>query len=537
MADRENEGVFLCRCNGRVSAGIPLNDLREYLEAAQPGLRVVIGDNLCQAPVLRDLMREQEMRPSVIGGCAQLKSRPGFWEEPESCLLDPDTVGLVDLLGEAESPYSPDDRWTRVKALLLAKVKRQEKFDGIPPRARRIHFATPQGEVTRRDLLQSILPRYRLAPYVDTARCVGERCRVCRQACPSEAISVDAGRLSIDVLRCQGCGACSAVCPSRAVSYPNYSLEQLEAELAGLLSDCVADFRPIVAFVCQNADLDSIDQKLWPPNLFVVEVPCLALIPAWLMLRAYELGAQGLILVVDKEKCRLKIEESMWRGTADFVQAVLGEIGVGRKRFMVAEGDSGIARLPEMIHEMSGLPCMSRALPEKPATPAEALTPAAVIVGLVAQIGGSLDGTVSSGKVPFGKLRLDRRRCTACGICVPECPAEALTAVSDADSLKIIFKQADCIGCGQCAEICPEKCLEVERVLELSKLVGEPEVLLEGDFVRCVWCGTPFAPRSMYEKLRDRIAAAGGNVSQLEKCPECRMKGRSPGTKMSRSGV
>jgi len=79
--------------------------------------------------------------------------------------------------------------------------------------------------------------------------------------------------------------------------------------------------------------------------------------------------------------------------------------------------------------------------------------------------------------------------------------------------------------------------LEVDRVLELDRLDGGPAILLEGDFVRCIWCGKPFAPKSMVERMRGRIASAGGNISQLEKCPECRMKGKPAGARRNGSGA
>ena len=516
-----------------------MEDLKSHLEAVQPGLRVVVADNLCETQVMRDLIREHQMRPSVIGGCADLKAALGFWEEPESCVIDPDTVGLVDLVKEVDSSYSPGDRWSRAKALLRSKVERQEKFDGIPAKARRVQIATPQGEVTRRDLLQSILPKYRVAPYVDSAKCAGQRCRICRQACPSDAISVTERKVSIDILRCKGCGACSAVCPRQAVVYPNYSLEQMEAEVAGLLAEADPGSRPIIAFACQSASqhLDALEETGLPPNIFLVEVPCLAMIPAWLMLRAFELGAQGVALVACKEKCRLGIEESVWRGNVDFAQGVLQRLGVEPKRLSLIEGGDITADLRRVADAVAAWPPIPGGSVEGPVEATGPSATAAVIRGLAAKVGGPLRGTVTSGKVPFGKVVLDGRRCTACGICVPECPTGALTAVTEGDSVRIIFKQSDCVGCRQCAEICPEKCLEVDRVLELGRLDGEPKVLLEGDFARCIWCGKPFAPRSMLEKLRGRIASAGGNTSQLDKCPECRMKGRPAGARRNGSGV
>lgn len=532
-------GVFLCRCNGKVSSALPMDELRLFLENMRPGLRVVICDDLCKAAVLREIIREQNLKPAVIGGCSGLRSGPGFWEDPDSCVLDPESVGIVDLAREAGSPYSSEERIERVKALLRAKVRRQERFGGIPQNARKVHFARPQGEMSRRDLVNSVLPKYRVAPYVDSNRCAGERCRICRQACDSDAITIDGRQVSIDIAKCQGCGACAAVCPRQAIVYPNHSLDQLQAEIGGLLvTEGTRLSSRIIAVICQGASQrwDEVENFHLPPNVLPLEVPCLATFPGWLMLSAFGLGAQGLVLVHDKGKCSLKVEEKKWRGTAAFVQGVLQELGAGPGRVRVIEFGDLPAELPRFCDVVAGLEPIPAPSGEQAGISDEAWTPATPILGLAEHLNRSLEGTVSRGEVPFGKLTLNKRRCTACGVCAGECPARALTMVSAGSLLKLVFRHESCVGCGQCAEICPERGLKVEKVLDLACLEAEPEVLFEGDFVRCVWCGAPFAPRSMFEQLKSRMEAAGGNTSQLEKCQDCRMRGR-PKPKTGGTGV
>ena len=69
---------------------------------------------------------------------------------------------------------------------------------------------------------------------VMTERCSG--CRICLGLCPYQAIEFDAaGRCLINDVLCRGCGACSAACPAGALKLQQYTREQLEAELKGLL--------------------------------------------------------------------------------------------------------------------------------------------------------------------------------------------------------------------------------------------------------------------------------------------------------------
>lgn len=71
-------------------------------------------------------------------------------------------------------------------------------------------------------------------------------------------------------------------------------------------------------------------------------------------------------------------------------------------------------------------------------------------------------------------------RCTACGICEQECPAQCIFIVKDtakkADYVgKMQFQPAVfdidisvCMGCGICAEVCPFDSIKMNQVFELS---------------------------------------------------------------------
>ena len=50
-------------------------------------------------------------------------------------------------------------------------------------------------------------------------------------------------------------------------------------------------------------------------------------------------------------------------------------------------------------------------------------------------------------------------RCTHCGVCIPFCPADALSM--DASTRKIVFKGDKCIACELCINVCPVRAMEV----------------------------------------------------------------------------
>lgn len=539
MTEASRRGVFLCQCNGRVSGSLPLGQVRRFLEQKQPGLPVIIADNLCQASVLPRLIREREISPAVLGGCSQLRSKLGFWEEPEACILDPDSVAIVDLLRETAASYRDTELLERAKLLLLAQVERQAKFSGVPQKARKLHFTKPRGEISRRDLFQSFLPRYQVTPYIESPKCVGERCELCRQSCAFNAVIADDRGVSIDSLACNGCGACIAVCPHRAIIYPNCSSDQLEAELKGLLLGSGDVLQPrIVAVVCQSSRHSSSDSDINifknTPNVLPVEMPCLFMVSPWLMLRAFDLGAQGMALIYNREKCQFKCDSEKWQGTVQFVQALLDHWGIQPERVSAFEDKNVEQELPcfgQRIANLTPVPLRSSYPTE---SPVEGVLLPALIRGMGEKLGVASVGTISSGAVPFGKLTLDGSQCTGCGLCAVDCPTKALTVLPGSGSYRLLLQQESCVGCGQCVKVCPEECLKLEKVLELGKLGYHSETIIEGDFVRCKVCDTPIAPRAMIDKVRARITAAGGVTSQLETCPDCRMRNRS---RLSKSGV
>jgi Ni,Fe-hydrogenase III small subunit/ferredoxin len=62
-----------------------------------------------------------------------------------------------------------------------------------------------------------VLPsRLRGAPVIDQTRCVAE-CRACIDACPTDAISRDDGKVRLDTGKCLFCTECTTACPEGAI--------------------------------------------------------------------------------------------------------------------------------------------------------------------------------------------------------------------------------------------------------------------------------------------------------------------------------
>ncbi len=72
---------------------------------------------------------------------------------------------------------------------------------------------------------EPVLPdRLRGRPVLDGAKCI-DGCRKCAEACPTDAIRTEGGKLAIDLGRCLFCTDCTEACPEGAIRYaPEYRM-------------------------------------------------------------------------------------------------------------------------------------------------------------------------------------------------------------------------------------------------------------------------------------------------------------------------
>jgi NAD-dependent dihydropyrimidine dehydrogenase PreA subunit len=63
---------------------------------------------------------------------------------------------------------------------------------------------------------------------------------------------------------------------------------------------------------------------------------------------------------------------------------------------------------------------------------------------------------------PLSKdIVVDWEKCTQCGVCVAQCPTDALY-VKDRKVMSVDFDSSKCIACELCVSPCPVRCIEVK---------------------------------------------------------------------------
>ena len=67
--------------------------------------------------------------------------------------------------------------------------------------------------------VEPVLPdRFRGRPEIQRSLCPPD-CRICAEACPTDAMQRHAEGLALDMGRCLFCGECAAVCPIKAIRH------------------------------------------------------------------------------------------------------------------------------------------------------------------------------------------------------------------------------------------------------------------------------------------------------------------------------
>ena len=78
--------------------------------------------------------------------------------------------------------------------------------------------------------------------------------------------------------------------------------------------------------------------------------------------------------------------------------------------------------------------------------------------------------------------------CVYCGLCVKQCPADALT-VDRKEKIWEVDKEK-CVKCGLCVDKCPKKCLALgELPAKEEKADAASDGKLTCDLEACVYCG------------------------------------------------
>jgi heterodisulfide reductase subunit A len=136
----------------------------------------------------------------------------------------------------------------------------------------------------------------------DPQKCVA--CLTCIRVCPHRAIQLVRADDSKEVagisdLACYACGICAGICPAKAIRFQGYRDEEILAQIEAIGESLQGRD---IAFCCQHSAYPSADLAgrlglHYPESLRIIRVPCAGQVDVLHILRAFEKGAAGVLVI------------------------------------------------------------------------------------------------------------------------------------------------------------------------------------------------------------------------------------------------
>ena len=169
----------------------------------------------------------------------------------------------------------------------------------------------------------------------DPQKCVA--CLSCIRVCPHGAIQLVRSDSSKEVagisdLACYACGICAAICPAKAIRFKGYGDDEILAQIEALKESLSGRN---VAFCCEHsaypaADLAGRLRLHYPDNLRIIRVPCAGQVDVFHILKAFENGAAGvLVMGCEEEACHHITGNTRAKERVKYCNTLLKEAKVG----------------------------------------------------------------------------------------------------------------------------------------------------------------------------------------------------------------
>jgi len=191
-------------------------------------------------------------------------------------------------------------------------------------------------------------------------------CLTCLRLCPYHVPYLDdSGTIQIPAEQCQACGVCVAECPAKAIVLRKpYDRRHITEELEHILKSAAeSKFKPhIIGFCCQYGLFGTGTlASLWrgaKAGIWIVPILCAGKVEAEHILRAFEMGAEGVFIAACGEQCARENTAFWVRQRVEKVRKTLVEIGLEPERlkaFVLPTNEDTTKELDEFAEQIGGL--------------------------------------------------------------------------------------------------------------------------------------------------------------------------------------
>jgi len=352
-------------------------------------------------------------------------------------------------------------------------------------------------------------------------------CRNCLDACPMGAIVPDGDHVKIDHYVCAGCGNCSAVCPTGAVTHVLPGRADIVGRARVLLDTFErggGDF-PVLLLHGEKHGNGLISAMArfgrgLPPNVLPMQVGAVTAIGHETLAALVASGATRIVLAADPQRTD---ELAGLESQVDLLGHILDGLGLDRHRVQIAvEADPDA--LEELLWDLPTDAPVASARFFAQGSKRELATLSLATLHSASRAG--VDQLSLPPGAPYGRIVVDKDKCTLCLACVGACPAATLS--DNPDQPELGFVEAGCVQCGVCVATCPEKAITLEPRYDFTSAKMNRVVMKGEEPFACISCGKPFGAKSSIERVVARLKghAMFTNEEQLrliQMCDVCRV--------------
>jgi len=189
------------------------------------------------------------------------------------------------------------------------------------------------------------------------------QCKRCTVECPFGAIDEDEKRYPVfNESRCRRCGTCMGACPVRVISFENYSIDTVGAQLKAVdIPDEFSEKPRILVLACENDAYPALDMAGMQRNHYsafvrVVPVRCLGSVNAIWITDALNSGYDGVMLMGckhgDDYQCHFVKGSELATYRMSKIDDTLKQMALETERVATYEvAITDIARVPQLIDD------------------------------------------------------------------------------------------------------------------------------------------------------------------------------------------
>jgi ferredoxin len=348
-------------------------------------------------------------------------------------------------------------------------------------------------------------------------------CNQCIDVCSTQAISSDGDKVKVDPHLCMGCGACATVCPSGAMSYQYPRVADRGAQMRTLINAYgTHQPAPIILFHNATDGRDALtalarDGGGLPEYVLPIETWHVAAIGLDVLLGAIAYGAAGVIVLSAGSEAPQYREASKREMTVG--QSILAALGFAGKHFTWHDGDVS------SLQHISAAETVSKKAAFHLSNDKRSTIEFAVEHLMSVAKAKPAEIALAAGAM-FGRVNVDKQKCTLCLACAGACPESALT--DGADYPRLNFLERNCVQCGLCEKTCPENAITLTPRLLMTEMRKQNVVLNESEPFGCISCGKALGTKLMIENMLGKLAGhsmfqGDGKLNRLKMCADCRV--------------